>query len=804
MKIGIYTVSLFRQVTGIEKVGIQVAEALIEDGHTVTWIAPSGPVAPIATLPQGVSVELLPYGISPDHVAALRSIVERRKFDLIIAMVTNGVASLFPVALEGLETALIFSEHNQPEFYVDKWWGLGLNLDEKMNIRDALIKTSDKVHVLRESCIPKGVIGRDRICVIPNATMKSCLRAQSPSHDQRNRFISIGRLSPEKGLLDGLAAFAEVSSKLPDWDYTIFGEGPLLEQLRAHADQMGISNRVQFLGHTHHPLQELSASQILLMPSKFEGWPLVAGEAQSVGLPILGYRDCDALAQCFDYPGGGHLVNTRTTQDMAQAMHEIATNTVRWQKLSQNALASVLNREPGVIGKQWVQLVKEALAEKGQRHSRLQVPQKTCDVNQETNSTFLDRGALDYLRKKIQQHSNSQPEQPGRHNLHGHAQAVFKFVSRGKVKSAARAIRNDVWPIVQGTLKEPFRLSARHLDGPKITLYTLPSIEDGPRHLAKHLKSAPHVIYDIPGHRLGAKNYLKLLTSKVIVTEGGIPKCYQANQQLIQIWHSTGFIKKGANLKSQLRESDFKNQSGDFMHVIAPSSSMIPMYAKAFCVPPSRVLPFGSIKTDYLLDPAEKSAFANQLTKKVPSLTDKRVYVFAPTFRGQWPDCLFHYSSLNLDEVNEALSDNERLIVNLHPSLAASPLTERGLRTNLVPQPQHDKIIDAHAESLTIQMLLASADIFISDYSGGLLDAIAAQIPTLCFADDLDHYYHQLTPGFVDEVPNLITTPGSQAFVDALKTAHHDSDKLHKFRERWVGACDGRAGARVAKLVEGL
>ena len=41
MKIGIYTVSLFRQVTGIEKVGLQVAKALTADGHTVTWVAPS-------------------------------------------------------------------------------------------------------------------------------------------------------------------------------------------------------------------------------------------------------------------------------------------------------------------------------------------------------------------------------------------------------------------------------------------------------------------------------------------------------------------------------------------------------------------------------------------------------------------------------------------------------------------------------------------------------------------------------------------------------------------------------------------
>ena len=47
--------------------------------------------------------------------------------------------------------------------------------------------------------------------------------------------------------------------------------------------------------------------------------------------------------------------------------------------------------------------------------------------------------------------------------------------------------------------------------------------------------------------------------------------------------------------------------------------------------------------------------------------------------------------------------------------------------------------------------VMASADVFISDYSGGLLDAVAGGIPTLCFADDLDHYRKYLTDGFIDE-----------------------------------------------------
>ena len=74
MKVGLYTVSLFRQVTGIEKVGIFLADTLIAHGHSVVWITPPGPNPPLESLPAGVSIEFLPYGITPEHVDRVKAI----------------------------------------------------------------------------------------------------------------------------------------------------------------------------------------------------------------------------------------------------------------------------------------------------------------------------------------------------------------------------------------------------------------------------------------------------------------------------------------------------------------------------------------------------------------------------------------------------------------------------------------------------------------------------------------------------------------------------------------------------------
>ena len=171
---------------------------------------PARPESPLESLPAGVGIEFLPYGITPEHVDRVKAIAEQCNLDVIVAMTTNGVASIFPLALRGLNTAFVFSEHNQPDFYVQQWWGIGKDFSAKMAMRDALINAANKVHVLRESCAPEELAVANKVHVIPNAvepTQNGGTRASPPVDNRPIKFISIGRLSPEKGLQDAILAF---------------------------------------------------------------------------------------------------------------------------------------------------------------------------------------------------------------------------------------------------------------------------------------------------------------------------------------------------------------------------------------------------------------------------------------------------------------------------------------------------------------------------------------------------------------------------------------------------------------------
>jgi glycosyltransferase involved in cell wall biosynthesis len=57
--------------------------------------------------------------------------------------------------------------------------------------------------------------------------------------------------------------------------------------LRQLADKLGIASRVEFLGSVDNPEAYMREADLLLMPSRFEGFGLAALEAQLAGLPVV-------------------------------------------------------------------------------------------------------------------------------------------------------------------------------------------------------------------------------------------------------------------------------------------------------------------------------------------------------------------------------------------------------------------------------------------------------------------------------------------------------------------------------------
>ncbi|MEQ8360316.1 MAG: glycosyltransferase family 4 protein [Cytophagales bacterium] len=103
------------------------------------------------------------------------------------------------------------------------------------------------------------------------------------------QFCTIGRLIWQKGYLFGLEALARLKKDGIRFRYSVIGEGPDLEELNFHAQRLGISEDVLFLGaKNREEIREiLLTSDFYFHPSVSEALPNTILEASSMALPII-------------------------------------------------------------------------------------------------------------------------------------------------------------------------------------------------------------------------------------------------------------------------------------------------------------------------------------------------------------------------------------------------------------------------------------------------------------------------------------------------------------------------------------
>jgi glycosyltransferase involved in cell wall biosynthesis len=103
---------------------------------------------------------------------------------------------------------------------------------------------------------------------------------------------AVGRLATAKGFIHLIDAMGELVRDSADICCLIVGEGPLRESLQSRADELGLANRVRFLGFRPRAdaLAILAASDLFVMPSLTEGTPVAILEAAFLKRPIVASR----------------------------------------------------------------------------------------------------------------------------------------------------------------------------------------------------------------------------------------------------------------------------------------------------------------------------------------------------------------------------------------------------------------------------------------------------------------------------------------------------------------------------------
>jgi glycosyltransferase involved in cell wall biosynthesis len=153
---------------------------------------------------------------------------------------------------------------------------------------------------------------------------------------QRKEFdvVWTGRVHPQKGIDDLLATLSWLKRQLPDFRAVIIGKSK--DTLEPMVRQLGLCENVTFSGlvSEEEKFRLLKSSRVFVMPSRYESWGIVVGEALVSGVPVVAYK-----LSCYP-PVFGDFVRYVTPFDREQ-FKRVVEEEVRNQRAGQNYMAQM-------------------------------------------------------------------------------------------------------------------------------------------------------------------------------------------------------------------------------------------------------------------------------------------------------------------------------------------------------------------------------------------------------------------------------------------------------------------------------
>lgn len=176
------------------------------------------------------------------------------------------------------------------------------------------------------------------------------------------RMISVGRLHPQKGYDLLIPAMEPVFKSHPDWHLDIFGEGDERDRLQEQIDVLGLCRHISLKGYTNDIRSELSQSDICLVSSRYEGFPMAILESLASGLPVVSF-------DCPEGPGellkneAGILVPPEDTVVFSDAVNRMIKDPALRDSCRENGYRNIKEYTPERVVAKWQHLFSMLLKE---------------------------------------------------------------------------------------------------------------------------------------------------------------------------------------------------------------------------------------------------------------------------------------------------------------------------------------------------------------------------------------------------------------------------------------------------------
>lgn len=293
------------------------------------------------------------------------------------------------------------------------------------------------------------------------------------------------------------------------------------------------------------------------------------------------------------------------------------------------------------------------------------------------------------------------------------------------------------------------------------------------------------------------KQFYKLYaTSKVVIVDDYYNLLNTVNKRedvtLFQFWHACGAFKTFGF--SRLGKPGSPKQKSPnhrmYDYAIVSSKEIVKYYAEGFGISDDKVIPTGIPRTDIFFNNEYAENVKTGFYERYPQLKDKKIIMFAPTFRGAGQNSAYYpLSVLDPNKLYESLGNDYAIIIKLHPFCKDKFIIDEKYKDYVIDLSEEDEIND----------LLFISDILITDYSSTIFEASLLNIPMIFYAYDLYQYISErdFYCDFETFVPGKIIFHQDQ-IAQTILTEDFESHKIESFRNKFFSDTDGKSSQRVA------
>lgn len=288
--------------------------------------------------------------------------------------------------------------------------------------------------------------------------------------------------------------------------------------------------------------------------------------------------------------------------------------------------------------------------------------------------------------------------------------------------------------------------------------------------------------------------YQMATAEKIFFNDNFIPLAYMKTEnrktQFVQLWHGAGAFKRfGLSTEQDPAVRRLVAEANRSMtHLIVTSKQVIPYYEEAFEISRERIYATGVPVTDLYFNDDWLQAAKQKIYWEYPLLRDKKVLLYAPTFRASDEENRKIMENFSVERIHEVLGEDWMILIKMHPKYPTENIVESRYCINMT-------------HYYDISMLYCIADILISDYSSTIVEYVLLDKPVILYAYDLEQYDRGFYRDYQETAPGKIAHTQNELY-EILAKKEDDLAKRQTFVKLQYDYYDSNSAERILQILE--